>query len=191
MRHGDMLRMKKLSTKSGFTLTEILIAVAILAIIIILILINLKTGITRAQDGRRKTDLSKIQKAFEENYNDKQCYPDPDILSTCEGLQLMPYMRAVPCDPVRKNPYLYVPPISSQCSGYIICAKLEDLKDPDIARIGCHPVDGCGWGAGYNYCVSVGLAAAVPGAINGLPSPTPTPANTPTPTPPPGAWACS
>ena len=177
--------------RQGFTLSELLIVIAIAIIILMLLLINLRTQVNKANDAKRKTDVAKIQKAFEEYYNDTQCYPNSDALSTCEGGQLLPYLKTVPCDPVRKNSYLYVTQQATQCLGYRVCAKLENLNDPDIARIGCHPVDGCGWNPGYNYCLSMGMAAAAPDAELGAGSPTPIPTTSPTPTPVPGNYACS
>jgi prepilin-type N-terminal cleavage/methylation domain-containing protein len=174
--------------KQGFTLTEVLIVVSILVIIVLLLLLNLKTQVNRANDAKRKTDLNKIQKTFEEYFNDKQCYPQQESLGTCGSNMLSPYMTKVPCDPVTKKPYIYVIGVSSLCNGYRVCTKLEDLKDPDIARIGCDPVTGCGWAPGYNYCVSVGNGAVNDGSSGGIVI---TGGPTPTPTPLPGGIACT
>src|SRR5947207_3056917 len=93
------------TAEQGFTLSELLIVIAIVIIILMLILINLRIQLQKANDARRKADLNKIQKAYEDYYNDRTCYPDPGILDTCDGSQLAPYLKKVPCDPVRKNPY--------------------------------------------------------------------------------------
>lgn len=174
--------------KQGFTLTELLVVVSILVIIILLLFVNLKTQIDRANDSKRKTDLNKIQKAFEEYFNDKQCYPQSEAIGTCDGDQLSPYLKKTPCDPTTKKPYIYVIGVSSLCNGYRVCAKLADLKDPDITRIGCDPVSGCGWAPGYNYCVSVGNSAINDGSSGGIVI---TGGPTPTPTPLPGGIACT
>lgn len=174
--------------RHGFTLMELLIVVAILLIIFFLVLVNLRTQYVRANDARRKADLQKIQNAFEESYNDTQCYPGDTILTNCGGVELSPYLRTVPCDPVSRRPYLYVPVTPNRCDGYRLCAALEDKKDPDIARIGCDPISGCGWGAGYNYCVSVGVEAySATGSTDGSLGPT----GTPTPLPSPGTYGCT
>jgi prepilin-type N-terminal cleavage/methylation domain-containing protein len=165
--------------QSGFTLTELLIVVSIVVLLLLLLLINLRTQIKRANDSHRKADLNRIQKAFEEYVNDKRCYPGQDVLSVCEGTTLAPHLPRVPCDPVTRTPYLYVPG-TDQCNGYRVCAKLEDKNDPDITRLGCHPDNGCGWGAGYNYCISIGYGVT-PDGFN----PDVAPTSTPTPTP---AW---
>lgn len=161
----------------GFTLTELLIVVSIMVILLLFIFLNIKTQLLRGRDARRKADLDKIQKSFEEYLNDKACYPGAPILNNCGSSDLSPYMSKVPCDPTSKQPYLYVVGIPNACLMYHVCAKLEDKTDPDIARIGCDPYNGCGFGMGYNYCVSYGSSATavgfVPGAATVTPTPTP------------------
>lgn len=179
----------------GFTLMEILIVVSILLIIFFLILMNFKTQISRAHDAKRKADLFKIQKVFEEMFNDTQCYPDSTIISTCNGSELQPYLKFVPCDPVRQEPYLYVVGSPSQCSGYRLCTTLEDEHDPDISRIGCTNDAGCGFVTGYNYCVSEGYTPSTTGDGDGWSSEnllvSPGATVGPTPSPMPGHYACS
>jgi prepilin-type N-terminal cleavage/methylation domain-containing protein len=180
--------------KRGFTLIELLIVIALIIVIFIILLINLRTQLNKTNDSRRKTDLYKIQKALEEYYNDAQCYPTQGIIDTCGGKTLSPYLVTIPCDPVKKTPYVYEPGAPTACFGYRACAKLENLADPDITRIGCDPVIGCGGTPGYNYCVSVGIA---PSTLTGGEGNTgngdggPTWAASPTPTPEPGNYACS
>lgn len=165
--------------RNGFTLMEILIVVAIIVILVLFILVNWKTYINRGHDAQRKNDLARIRTAFEEYYNDNSCYPPLTSLNTCDGNELDPYMSKVPCDPVTREPYTYVPADDgSECSGYRICTKLQDLSDPEITAQGCHPVNGCGWGAGINYCLTSGVLSTAPGFDPGQP-PTPTPTPTP------------
>jgi len=171
----------------GFTLTELLIVISIVVLLLLLLLVNLRTQIKRANDSHRKADLNRIQKAFEEYVNDKRCYPPEGILDDCDSSTLSPFLERVPCDPVSRTPYLHVPGDSNLCGGYRVCAQLEDKNDPDIVRIGCHPDNGCGWGAGYNYCVSVGYGVTPDGY-----NPNVAPDATPTPTPSwNGPYACT
>ena len=170
------------STK-GLTLMEILIVVAIIALILVFLLINFKTQIDKGYDAQRKNDLTGIRKAFEEYYNDHDCYPPADILNTCGGTQLQPYLTKIPCDPSSKQPYLYVPE-GNVCAGYRTCTQLRVDSDPDIGALGCNPVTGCGWGEGYNYCISSGVSVTAAG-FDPMALPTPTSA------PPPGGYACS
>lgn len=181
--------MYKINRKSlllhGFTLIELLIVIAILGLLIILSLVNWRRQIDRANDSRRKSDLSKIRRAFEEYYNDHQCYPDLSVLNVCDGPELSPYLPKIPCDPVTGEKYKYVAQDSTNyCKGYRLLATLKDPSDPEIIAQGCHPTYGCGFGSGYNYGVAVGGPVADssfdPHAI-----PTPTPGA------PPGNWACT
>jgi type II secretion system protein G len=144
--------------KKGFTLMEILIVISILSILMMLVLANLKNQISKAQDAQRKTDLQKIQKAIEEYSNDNQTYPaNNTMISHCGKGDLAPYLLKIPCDPVMKTPYVYIPNPVSAKEGYVLCAKLDNRADVDIARIGCNPTTGCGWAMGYNYCVASGM----------------------------------
>lgn len=162
--------------RQGFTLTELLIVVSIMMILALLIFLTMKTQLAKGRDTTRKADLHRIQKAFEEYFNDYQCYPPEDILENCGSDDLAPYLREIPCEPTGGDPYLYVPGEPSQCSGYRICTRLEYKSDPDIARMGCDPENGCGFGAGYNYCVTVGYPATAEGfQINISPTVTLTP----------------
>lgn len=187
----------------GWTLAELLIAVAIIALIVIALLWNTRTQIARGFDAKRKADLTSIHKAFEEYYNDNDCYPAPGILDDCGGSALSPYLAKVPCDPVTKQPYKYVPE-SNPCLGFRTCAALQDTADPAITGMGCDPMEGCGWGAGYNYCASSGVPVVAPGFVPGVggtggaggttPTSTPgAPGTTPTPTPTPAGtlYACA
>lgn len=165
---------KKLANKSGLTVIELLVVVAILAVLIIALLLSLTTQMRKSRDARRKSDLEKIKIAFEEYYNDNGCYPDEDILDVCYSDDLKPYMMEVPCDPVTKDPYQYVPLAGDQCGGYRLLADLENNHDPVIAALGC--VADCGFEPGYDYGVAVGsqvLSEAGPGAgpIGSSPSP--------------------
>jgi Tfp pilus assembly protein PilE len=58
---------------------ELLIIVALIAVLCIaaLALLNPWKQIQKSNDARRKADLSALQKAIEEWYNDKGCYPKP------------------------------------------------------------------------------------------------------------------
>lgn len=173
-----------LPRKVGFTLIELLIVISIIGLLIILTLVNWKRQIARAHDSQRKTDLTKIARAFEEYYNDHECYPDQSVLNICGGNALSPYLAKVPCDPVRVVPYNYVPlDAGNLCIGYKMFAILEDTSDNDIARVGCSGAGGCGVGGGYNYGISSG-GNVVGSSYASLPTPTPTPA-------PVGPFGCS
>lgn len=171
----------------GFTLTELLIVVSILILLMLAVLVNWKLQVDRARDTIRKKNLNDIKRAFEEYYNDKNCYPPLTILSNCNGPELQPYMTAVPCDPDTKLPYKYVPIDETippnLCLGYRAFTELRDVKDTDIGALGCNGITGCGYGSDWNYGISSGGSVALPGFDPGA-MPTPTPA------PPSGSNAC-
>ncbi len=50
-----------------------------------------------------------------------------------------PYLKEIPCDPVTKNPYFYIP---NGCSEFRLYTTLADVHDKDIIALGCD--DGCG-----------------------------------------------
>lgn len=185
--------------RDGFTLMELLIVVAIIVVLaVIFLLVNWRHQIDRAHDARRKADLAAILRAMEEYYNDKSCYPALTFIDTCGSTDFAPYLPTIPCDPVSREPYRYIPDSDTNlCGGNRVCAKLRNASDPDIAEFGCHPANGCGWGAGWNYCLANGTTVTAPGFDPGAGTPTPTPTppgggaptSTPTPTPTPGGGA--
>ena len=173
----------------GFTLTEILIVIALIMLIALMILANIRNQVSKAHDVQRKADLSKIQKAMEEYYNDAYTYPPSvDAFSNCGGTDLAPYLTKILCDPITKEPYYYVLGTPTAKDGYIICAQLQNRADPDIVRIGCDPVKGCGWKVGYNYCLASGMLAI---SEVGMQNPGGAITGTPTPTVAPGEFACT
>lgn len=174
--------------QDGWTLAEILIVVAIFAILaLIFLLVNWKRNIFRAHDAQRKTDVANIRRAFEEYYNDRDCYPPITILDTCSSTALAPYLSKIPCDPTTSEPYKYqVDNDANVCAGNRVCAKLQDVADPDITTLGCHPQNGCGWGPFWNYCLATGTTVTAPGFVPDL-SPTPSPSPTPVYS---GSYAC-
>ena len=131
-------------TKSGISITELLIVVAVIAILMVVLLSAFKpsTQLAKARDARRKSDLQKLKNPLEDYYNDNQCYPNSLD-------QLKPdYLGEVPIDPVTKQPYQIQ---TSGCDKYRIYAQLEYEKDPAIVEAGCQ--EGCGSTCVENYGV--------------------------------------
>ncbi len=167
-----------LPAQAGWTLAELLIVVAILVVLALLILLAMRSNIDKGFDAKRKADLEELRISLEDYYNDKECYAPEGSFDNCASPDVGRCMRAVVCDPRSKDPYLYVPQ-TNPCTGYVACASLRNKGDPDIEKLGCDPVEGCGWGAGYNYCISSGISVVAPGFV-------PNAGETPTPTPTPG-----
>lgn len=183
--------------KRGFTLAEILIVVSLIMILAMMVLVNVNNQINKGYDARRKSDLNNIHKAFDEYFNDHECFPPLTILDHCGSADFTPYMSQVPCDPQNQTRYIYrqMDP-TDLCAGFRVLASLRVLADPDIPAVGCSPTDGCGFGVAYNWGVSEGGPVGIP--IVGSPSPSIGPSVSPPPTPtplafipPPGTWACT
>lgn len=169
--------------QSGMTMIELLVALAIVAILIVALYFLSQTQLTRSRDARRKADLEKIKVVFEDYYNDNNCYPAGNVLLTCNGNQLQPYLDKVPCDP-DGDPYLYRP-MANQCAGYQLYTRLEQPNDPSIEQVSCTGPDGCGVGTGfeaYNYGVAAGTVVSNTGGGAGA---SPTPSGPPT-----GVYVC-
>jgi len=190
--------------KNGFTLIELLIVIAILAILMLAVLMTL-ANLGKARDGKRKSDLTRIQTAFEEYYVDHNEYPPESVLSDCGGDALAPYLKAMPCDPRTKTPYCYVYDTDSNGRSYHVLASLENKNDDIITQIGCYTENYCGY---ENECQAFGsrfdysIASSNSLRYNPTPTsftPTPTPSSTTAPSPTtgpfpstiPGAYACA
>lgn len=66
--------------KKSFTLLELLIAIGIFALLLAvsIALLDPLGLVQKSWDSKRKTDLQQMQKALEDWYNDKGCYPKPE-----------------------------------------------------------------------------------------------------------------
>lgn len=182
---------KRFDTK-GMSMIEILIVVSILAILGVMFLMSMNRQISKARDSERKDHLEDLRIAFEDYYNDNLCYPDLNVvLNNCEGDDLQPYLKEIPCDPQDDLPYVGLAPTNDDwCDGYRVLVQLENLGDPGIEEVGCDAVTGCNYSdATYNYGIAMGIAVDDP-LWGEEPTPTPGPSSTPapTPTPEPGTW---
>jgi len=135
----------------GFTLIEVLVAVAIIAILIMLVIGTFIRQIAKGNDARRKADLDRIKVAVEEYEKDHNCYP---LVIACGGDErnlLHPYLNNVPCDPVTRDTYGYDDEADEgggTCPRWFrIYAALQNSDDTSI-------IPKIGPGAAYNYYVS-------------------------------------
>lgn len=161
----------------GFTLMELLIIISLIALVAtaVLILLNPWRQIAKAQDGRRKNDLAALQKAFEDYYNDKSCYPKPDevcypnsqsgynpnVNTKCyicgnEPLpanfaNFSPYLARLPCDPQHSTyKYLYQVENLTCPSWYRTYSELSATWSRESDTAGCGE-GGCGLPPNYGY----------------------------------------
>lgn len=135
---------------TGFSLIELVIAMAIIAIIAGALWGNFFTSLAKGRDSRRKQDLDSIAKGLELYYTDNKVYPTalPAWGSTFahQSNSFVVYMQKVPADPASPNAnYCYV----SDGSYYKIYANLENRDDPKILS----PTATCD-STGYNYGIA-------------------------------------
>lgn len=121
--------------KNAFTLVEILIVMAIIIILALMMIgIFASTSIlNKGKDSQRKKDLNRIKIAFEEYFNDKNCYPqdvsDWNKKENCNNSSVfLPYLSSWPCDP-NGEPYLI---IVDSCNKFRVITNLENKNDEDI-----------------------------------------------------------
>lgn len=134
--------------KRGFTLVELIVVIAIVVVMAMIMIgiINPKSLVGRANDSRRKKDMSRIKVAFEEYFNDSGCYPSMELLSELSsssscGTQIFDKwgLNSWPCDPVTRLPYQIFVGRGGEVDNnmncpdwYKIYALLENTKDTDI-----------------------------------------------------------
>lgn len=132
----------KLSS-SGFTLIEIVIVIALFSIFLVgaIVILDPTAQLHKANDARRKSDLSQIQKALEVYYDDFAKYPPsssdyriqyPDGTSLTWGTSLFGnYMVKLPKDPKSGRNYIYY----STGQSYFLYASLErGNKDSNVCK---------------------------------------------------------
>jgi len=132
-----------------------LIVIAIIGILAVgsMTLINPLSQIQKANDAKRKADLSQIQKALEIYYNDYGAYPltgTGNIIATYGwGTQWLTYISKLPIDPSTSRTYVYC----SSGQSYYLYASLE--KGGPLGSNNCGVPTICGTGSPIcNYGVS-------------------------------------
>ncbi len=121
--------------KKGFTLVEILVAMAIVIILVTMMMgIFNAIGITnKGRDAQRKKDLSRIKIAFEEYFNDKGYFPNGALVTDltnklrCNSNVFVPYLNSWPCDP-SGEPYKILVGMNK----FRVITNLENKEDKDI-----------------------------------------------------------
>jgi type II secretory pathway pseudopilin PulG len=178
-----------MKNRAGFSLIELVLVSVILMMMFLIAMVAWRNHINKARDAQRKDDLQRLSVAFEEYFSDKECYPPADILQSCGGSELSPYLDKVPCDPVYKAPYCYITDADNPTCfrKFRLLAALKNFSDPVIQKLGCSQDDVfCGWetecavagedASGYNYGLSSGN---IPVLNPAAPSPSPSPSASP------------
>ncbi|MBU0534756.1 prepilin-type N-terminal cleavage/methylation domain-containing protein [Patescibacteria group bacterium] len=140
-------KLLRFSNQGGFTLVELLATstIALILLALAIVYFNPAERIKRARDGKRLSDISKIDRAISEFMLDKKYYPDTQgvlRLSTAlpEGStslnksnkgwifdNLSSYIPMLPTDPLNDETYHYSYIRGSD--GYELDAKLELMTD--------------------------------------------------------------
>ena len=153
-----------LFNKKGFTLIELIIAMAILAIISSFLLGGFLSSQKKARDAQRKSDLKQIQNALEAYANDHNgLYPNDDsgeIDGAPWGSEFHNpdhsetiYIKKLPEDPGSVD-YYYQQTQSG--AGYRLYACLENNQDSDYYEYTDTTCSGCGEN---DYC-TYGVASS-------------------------------
>lgn len=139
----------QLSNRSGFTLVELIVVMAIIAILATLMMFNFIEVNKRARDGQRKSDLSSLRSALEIYRSDDTLgqYPantaSPYTINVAcgspftqtIGSSTITYMSKMPCDPNNtawnNGKYFYYITDSPNNMKYVFIACLENTNDKE------------------------------------------------------------
>ncbi len=132
----------------GFTLIELLVVIAIIGILAVAImtLVNPVAQFQKANDARRKSDLSQLQKTLEAYYSDNGSYPPHSTSGTLYrlfpgsmydwGSTWTAYDTTLPKDP-SSNSRNYAYYASAGGQSYYLYASLErGSQDPQVCTSG-------------------------------------------------------
>lgn len=122
-------------------MVELLIVIALIGVLTgtVVTLINPATHLKRGRDTQRKSDIARIQSAFEIFKADLGIYPIVPLPgcgnNLVAGVPASTYMRRFPCDPLipPSTPYIYSP--NATFSSYCFRACFENFADQDIDLI--------------------------------------------------------
>ncbi len=116
--------MKKLKTRAGFTLLELLVVIGIIGLLVSVGISSFSTAQKKARDAKRKSDLKAIQSALEQYYS--VCgftYPVPSGGNVPSSIACaspsVTLMNSVPLDPKSNVSYTMT---QTSTSDYTICA---------------------------------------------------------------------
>ena len=121
--------MRKLKSKQGFTLIEIVVVMAIIAVLTSIIVGGFRTSQARGRDAQRKSDLKQISNALELYHSDYNRYPAAIVFGSELTDGKTSYMKEVPEDP---GGAAYVYAVSLSGNKYQLFAYLENTEDKNI-----------------------------------------------------------
>lgn len=140
----------------GFTLVEILVAVAIIALLATIGLTTYTSAQITARDTKRKQDIKDIAVGLEVYRQTLRVYPVQTIASTAGGWSTLlstSFINNMPRDPLNGPDYFYT--YNGTATNVTLCARLENVNEP----IGINIINGggdCGGIAGQRYFIFKG-----------------------------------
>ena len=95
------------SRRSGFTLVELVVVLAIIALLLSIAVPNYVTRAAHAEEAVLHEDLRIVREALDKHFADKGRYPD-----SLQALVTERYLRALPTDPLTRSDrtWVVVPP---------------------------------------------------------------------------------
>ncbi len=143
--------------KSGFTLIEVLIVVAIIGLLASIVLVGLGSFRARGRDARRVADLRQTQNALELFYTKNNAYP---VVNSWSALETALVGASIGVSKISDDPlgasrsYVYAPgPVQGPGpQSYMLRSQLEDPANPVLND----DVDGTVFGQDCSdpfYCV--------------------------------------
>jgi prepilin-type N-terminal cleavage/methylation domain-containing protein len=125
-------RQKIADSKKGFTLIEILVAVAIIAILATIGFTIYATAEKNARDSKRKEDLRELASGIEVYHQTNNNYPPHSGTLSSTDTSNWPtflgasYINKMPLDPINNATYFYRYISNVSGSQYDLCGKLEN-----------------------------------------------------------------
>lgn len=141
------MKKQTLTSKSGYTIVELVIIMAIMAVLFVVLFIFIPDSQLRARDKERETDISTLRGRLEEYYQDAGAYPsqitsstfarlDPEVLKdptgqaiTNNALQTDEAAARSTSSPTKAGPQYsytaYPQTCTNNCVGYILKSYIE------------------------------------------------------------------
>lgn len=165
------------STSPGFTLTEVLIAIALATILSMLVVMGLRRPAAQGRDTTREAELTQVSMALEQYYQDQLPKTYPPAASYADlDTYLAGYLNELPQDP-QYPPQVYTYRVSADQKCFEL-ATISETRPNNIV------ICGGNYSCQLTFCTQPGLTplpTLTPGPTS-IPSPTPAPTPTPTPT---------
>lgn len=99
--------------RSGFTLIELMVALAIVALLLAIVAPRYVGGVSRAEEAVLRENLFIVRDALDKFYADRGKYP-----ATLEELVTQKYLRSLPVDPIAAGAFwTVIPPADPQAGG--------------------------------------------------------------------------